>query len=107
MREPLRTLTRRHFFQEAGIGIGAAALSSLFDRGLAAQEPKPPAFAPRAKNVIFLFMAGAPSHLDLLDPKPELKARSGQRVPEEILRGERFAFILRDEFGKRGHPLLL
>ena len=61
---------------------------------------KKPHFQPKAKNVIFLFMAGAPSQLDLFEPKPTLVKYDRQACPEELLKGERFAFI-------RGVPKLL
>jgi hypothetical protein len=55
--------------------------------------PKPPQFTPRAKNVIFLFMEGGPSQLDLFDPKPELAKLNGEPLPESLRKGLRFAFI--------------
>ena len=86
----LRQITRRHFFEQAGFGIGAAALGSLIGwapaSGLAGATRK-------AKSVIFLFMAGAPSQLDLLDHKPKLRQLHGHDAPDEIMAGERFAFI--------------
>ncbi len=103
-RDLLREVTRRHFFKQAGFGIGALALSSLLDEGLfAAQTAGPlpgPHFKPRATRIIYLFMAGAPSQLDLFDYKPKLKQYNGQAIPEDFIRGERFAFI-------RGRPKLL
>jgi hypothetical protein len=57
-------------------------------------------FAPKAKRVIYLFMAGAPSQIDLFDPKPALVQHDGQDIPEEFVKGERFAFI-------KGRPKLL
>ena len=106
--EPIRLLkavTRRHFFRQAGFGIGTAALASLmredlFAAAAADAASRQPHFAPRAKNVIYLFMAGAPSQVDLLDYKPKLGALDGTNVPEEVVKGERFAFI-------RGTPKLL
>ena len=100
--------TRRHFFREAGFGIGSLALLSLMDERLFAAPGqdahplavKPPHFAPKAKHVIFLFMAGAPSQVDLLDPKPKLRQHDGEAIPEELVKGERFAFI-------KGTPRLL
>jgi uncharacterized protein (DUF1501 family) len=103
---PLREITRRHFFREAGFGIGSIALASLLERDLRAQDPlnpmgaRRPHFAPRAKNVIYLFMMGAPSQLDLFDLKPVLVKHHDQHIPEEIIKGERFAFI-------KGVPKLL
>ena len=103
-REPgtrLRAITRRHFFRQAGFGIGTAALWELLTRDVAASgAARGTHFAPRAKNVIYLFMAGAPSQVDLLDHKPKLAALDGSSAPEEIVKGERFAFI-------RGTPKLL
>ncbi len=73
----LLDITRRHFFGQTGFGIGTLALSALLgDSPLAAETnplaPKKPQFAPKAKSVIYLFMAGAPSQLDLFDYKPKL-----------------------------------
>ncbi|MDQ3258094.1 MAG: DUF1501 domain-containing protein [Acidobacteriota bacterium] len=111
--EMLSAITRRHFFKQTGFGIGALALTALLDEKLFAQsaansangtpghpENRLPHFAPKAKNVIYLFMAGAPSQLDLLDYKPKLKELDGQPVPQEVIKGERFAFI-------KGLPKLL
>jgi hypothetical protein len=116
----LRTITRRHFFREtSAFGIGALALSSLIDERLFAAGsretgldagPRPPHYAPRAKRVIYLFMAGAPSQLDLFDPKPALVAHDGEEIPGELIQGERFAFIKKApkllaspfRFGKHG-----
>ncbi len=97
--------TRRHFFQQAGFGIGSLALGSLLNDRLFAQAanpmaPKAPHFAPKAKRIIFLFMAGAPSQLDLFDYKPALNRYDGQPVPQDVIKGERFAFI-------KGTPKLL
>jgi hypothetical protein len=98
----LREITRRHFFQQSGFGIGALALTSLLDDRLFASTAAAigPHFAPRAKRIIYLFMAGAPSQLDLFDPKPKLNEYDGQAIPEDIVKGERFAFI-------KGTPKLL
>ena len=84
-------VTRRHFFQQAGFGIGAVALSSLLNEKLFAQSPQTH-FAPKAKRIIYLFMAGAPSQLDMFDYKPALIKHDGQDCPAEYLKGERFAF---------------
>jgi hypothetical protein len=56
-------------------------------------EPKPPHFAPKAKRVIFMFMAGGPSQLELFDYKPKLQELDGQTVPDEYIKGKRFAFL--------------
>lgn len=96
--ELLQASTRRHFFRQAGFGVGGAALGGLLnDKLFAAQGDAPKA---KAKSIIFLFMAGAPSQVDLLDPKPTLQKYDGQNVPKELTNGERFAFI-------KGTPKLL
>jgi hypothetical protein len=95
----LHRITRRALFEEAGNGLGRVALASL----LAGQAlPSRAVHRPqaKAKSVIFLFMAGAPSQIDLFDPKPMLAKHNGEPVPEEVVKGERFAFI-------RGRPKLL
>ncbi|HLM99485.1 MAG TPA: DUF1501 domain-containing protein [Bryobacteraceae bacterium] len=95
--------TRRHFFGQAGFGIGAAALTSLLTPRLfadTAMTPKKPHFPAKCKNVIFLFMAGGPSQLDLFDYKAALTKFDGQPCPEDLIKGERFAFI-------KGVPKLL
>src|SRR5215471_16356112 len=92
-----RDITRRWFFQQCGVGVGAAALAHLLaEAGYAADDPlapKAPHFAPKAKHVIFLFMAGAPSHLELFDDKPALRKFDGTLPPPELLKGYRAAFI--------------
>lgn len=80
-------INRRAFLNRAAYGFGGIALSQLLAaEGRAAALPATH-FPPRAKNVIFLFMVGAPSHLDLYDPKPELTKRHGQRAPDHLLEG--------------------
>jgi hypothetical protein len=99
----LLDITRRHFFGRAGFGIGAAALTSFLNPRLfadTAMAPKKPHFPAKCKNVIFLFMAGGPSQLDLFDYKPALTKFDGQPCPEDLIKGERFAFI-------KGVPKLL
>ncbi|MCC6162035.1 MAG: DUF1501 domain-containing protein, partial [Acidobacteria bacterium] len=98
----LQSLTRRHFFKQAGFGIGGAALASLMQERLLAHAAQQlaPTIAPKARQVIFLFMAGAPSQLDLFDDKPALRKYDGQEIPADIVKGERFAFI-------KGAPRLL
>ena len=110
MDDLLRAVTRRYFFKQAGFGIGGAALSAMLGKSGFAAEPetgsanpggaKPPMFAPKAKSIIFLFMAGAPSQVDLFDCKPKLQELNGEQIPESMLKGQRFAFI-------RGIPKLL
>ena len=98
--DPLK-ITRRHLLSKTGIGFGSAAMASLFaNQGWASAAARTDPMAPRpahhpgkAKNVIFLFMAGAPSTPDLLDPKPLCRQRNGEPVPESFVKGERFAFI--------------
>ncbi len=103
-REQLRLRARRDFLRGAGAGIGGLALSTLLARDLfaarqnaaPAQDPlalRAPHFAPKAKSIIWLFMNGGPSQLDLLDPKPALEELDGKPVPESFTQGERFAFI--------------
>jgi hypothetical protein len=107
--EQAQAITRRHFFGESGIGLGRMALASLL-AGEAARcgsaigntltassaMNQPAHYAPRAKRVIYLFMAGAPSQLDMFDYKPALAKHDGQPIPAEIVRGQRYAFIRRD-----------
>ena len=85
-------LTRRWFLRDCGVGLGATALNSLL-----AQDQLLPAgrthFQPRIKRVVYMFHAGAPSHLELFDPKPELTKRDGQLPPSELLKDYRAAFI--------------
>src|SRR5688572_18933725 len=85
--ETLRDVTRRHFFSRCAMGLGSVALASLLnDRIFAADArklvnpfaPKTPHFKPRAKNIIYLFMAGGPSQLELFDYKPKLVELNGQ-----------------------------
>jgi len=93
-------ITRRWFLQQCGVGLGAIALGTLFrSNGLAAPTiinplaPKAPQFPAKAKRVIFLFMAGAPSHLELFDYKPQLAKFDGTLPPAELLKDYRAAFI--------------
>lgn len=98
-------ITRRWFFSECGVGLGSIALGSLLQgvmggsshadapTGAHPLAPKAPHFAPKAKRVIFLFQAGAPSHLELFDNKPELAKFNGTLPPKELLEGYRAAFI--------------
>ena len=90
-------LARRWFLKECGVGLGAAALTALAaDDAKASVDPlavKAPHFAAKAKRVVYLFMAGAPSHLDLFDYKPELVKQNGKLPPAKLLEGYRAAFI--------------
>jgi hypothetical protein len=126
----LREQTRRHFFSECGVGLGAMALTSLLgqdqsawargevDSGrsrsrapgqllAAGADPlavRPGHFPARARSVIYLFMAGGPSQLELFDYKPQLQKYNGQPIPDSFIKGRRFAFM--DIFTKE-HPKLM
>ncbi|MGZ8898514.1 MAG: DUF1501 domain-containing protein [Limisphaerales bacterium] len=100
-REDLKQLiSRRWFLRDAGVGLGSFALLSLLDCNSSAASapqnplaPRNPHFTPKAKRVIYIFQAGAPSHLDLFDNKPELTKRTGKLPPPELLKDYRAAFI--------------
>src|SRR5213078_2314712 len=84
-----KLITRRWFFEQCGVGLGAIALGALFrESGRAASAalnplaPRQPHFTAKAKRVIYLFMAGAPSHLELFDYKPALEKWNGKPPPE-------------------------
>ena len=97
--------SRRSFLQEYAGGVGTIALWRLLALdALTAKageglpnvnplEPKAPHFTPQAKNVIYLFMSGAPSHIDLFDPKPEMKKWEGPALPPSMTKDLRLAFI--------------
>ena len=108
MMNPL-DITRRHFFKDCGIGVGKMALAGLLaeslgrparasgsDPGRSPLAPHPAHFPGRAKAVIQLFMAGAPSQLDMFDYKPQLAAIEGKPIPPEVIGGQRYAFIRPD-----------
>jgi hypothetical protein len=93
-----RLLCRRWFLRDCTIGLGGIALNSLLSRQSArasvnALAPRQPHFPAKAKRVIYMFHAGAPSHLELFDPKPELAKHSGRLPPAELLKDYRAAFI--------------
>src|SRR5438876_5644157 len=104
--ERAKLITRRWFFRQCGVGLGSMALASLLneDKAVAAPPagpqdpltPKKPHYAPKAKRVIYLFMGGAPSQLDLFDSKPALQKYNGQPVPKEVVMGQKYAFIKPD-----------
>lgn len=109
--ESLKEISRRHFLLESAMGLGALALGSMVGCTAAPQKsvlasatdpmlPKSPHFAAKAKRVIYLHMAGAPSQLELFDFKPELQKLNNQLCPPSLLEGKRFAFI-------RGVPRML
>ncbi len=82
-------MTRREMLARAGYGLGAAALHGLLGGAAVAATREFPNFKPRAKRVIFLFQAGGPSHLDLLDYKPAMKGRFDQDIPASVFGGQR------------------
>jgi len=96
---PLKS--RRQFLSHSGLGLGGLALADLLARETAAQDPLAapqeldhgvlgqPHFQPRAKRVIYLFMSGGPSHLDLFDYKPLLKQHQGEQLPDSVRGGQR------------------
>src|SRR6187399_542521 len=106
-------LARRRFFTSSASGLGAMALASLLQQdGLLADDsrnategvpygaepmaPRAPHFAPKAKNCIFFLPEGAPSHIDLFDPKPKLNELHGEKLPESMTASVRFAFIKKE-----------
>jgi hypothetical protein len=96
---PPAHVSRRWFIEQCGVGMGALALNHLLSSAGYAQTaanplaPKKTHHAPKAKNVIFLFMAGAPSHLEMFDNKPQLAKFNGTLPPPDLLKGYRAAFI--------------
>src|SRR6266700_2787377 len=86
-------IARRWFLQQCGVGLGAMALGQLLSASENPLAPKKPHFAPKAKSVIFLFMAGAPSHLELFDYKPQLAKFDGTLPPADLVKDYRAAFI--------------
>ncbi len=107
--------SRRDFLTRSTGGVGLLALASLLrDDGLLAAEdnldasnplsPKAPHFAPRAKNCICIYLEGAPSQIDLFDPKPKLNELHGQKLPESMTKNVRFAFIQKEGARLLGSP---
>ncbi len=108
--ESARAITRRWFLRDCGVGLGKIALASLLTdalvvpRAMAAGDavaanplaPRPPHFPAKAKRVIHLFMAGAPSQLDLFDYKPKLAEMEGKPLPPSVIGDQRYAFIRSD-----------
>ncbi|MDA1180137.1 MAG: DUF1501 domain-containing protein, partial [Planctomycetota bacterium] len=94
-----RLPTRRAFLQSSGLGLGTAALTTLLaaerttngtTTGIGTdQAVEVPRTVPRAKRVIYLFQSGAPSQIDLFDPKPQMRNRMGEDLPDSIRRGQR------------------
>src|SRR5438094_126888 len=108
--ERARAMTRREFFLRSQLGLGSVALAALmqggnpaFGKAAALQKtinplaPKLPPLPAKAKSIIYLHMSGAPPQLDLFDYKPKLTELNMQPCPDELLKGQRFAFI-------KGHP---
>src|SRR5436189_2522258 len=101
--EAAKYIRRRWFLRQCGLGLGSIALGSLLRDTRAADSalnnslaPKQPHFKPKAKRVIYLFMGGAPSQLDLFDYKPTLQKYNGKPVPKEVVMGQKYAFIKPD-----------
>lgn len=115
--DALLDLSRRRFLTGGLAGAGAAALASLLDQdGVRAAEPtsgpadhdptlpRPPHFAPKAKRIIYIYLEGGPSQMDLFDPKPQLNKLDGQPLPESMLANVRFAFIKKESARLMGTP---
>ena len=109
----LLAITRRHFFGQCAVGLGSIALASMLGETARGNEvrdmanpmaPRKPHYRAKAKNIIYLFMAGGPSQLELFDYKPKLVELNGQPIPESFIAGKRFAFM--DTFGKERPKLL-
>jgi len=105
----LREQTRRHFFSKCQLGLGGLALGSLLNSSSSAADarasaadtnplaPREAHFCGKAKRVIFLFMAGGPSQLELFDYKPKLQELDGQPIPPSYIENKRFAFLKKDQ----------
>ncbi len=101
---PITPLARRQFLCDCGVGLGKIALAGLLSGELTARAapaanllaPRPPHFPARAKSVIHLFMAGAPSQLEMFDHKPELSKLEGKPLPPSVIGDQRYAFIRPD-----------
>ena len=102
-------LTRREFFGKSATGVGTIALSNLLnDAGLAADNEKKaigglpglPHFKPKAKNIIYLFQNGAPTHVDLFDYKPKIMEMHGKPVPDSYVGNKRFSTMTGKANGK-------
>jgi len=104
MNSELQKLTRRHFFNDCGIGLGRIGFASAMAGGFSnllqgAGNTLMPATShsiPKAKRIVYLFMAGAPSQLELFDNKPKLTELSGKPIPPSVIAGQRYAFIQPD-----------
>jgi hypothetical protein len=96
--------SRREFLSKFAFGFGGMALSHL-QASTHPLAPKPPHFPAKAKSVIYLFMAGGPSQLELFDYKPKLREYDGQAIPQSLVQGKRFAFM-DTAFGKEPMKVL-
>lgn len=101
--ESLKLRTRRQLFQTCGVGLGKVALASIFAEEFGAHSLQASETThhghhhpPHVKRVIYLFMAGAPSQLELFDHKPKLTELEGQPIPASVIAGQRYAFIQSD-----------
>ncbi len=102
--QELAAQSRRNFLATSANGVGLLALASMLQRDgrLVAADaanplaPRPPHFAPKAKNCICIYLEGAPSQLDLFDPKPKLNELHGQKLPESFTKNVRFAFLQKE-----------
>src|SRR6266536_6404087 len=118
-KEPQLLQSRRHFLANTANSVGMLALASLLQQdgalgaspagvpaeaGLNPLAPKPPHFAPRAKSCIFIYLEGAPSQIDLFDPKPKLRELDSQKLPESFTKNVRFAFIQKETAVLLGSP---
>src|SRR5205814_5259824 len=110
--ENRRHITRRALLSKAGTGVGIAALAYLFNnnsfaapttRAASGGLPGIPHFTPKAKRLIYLFQNGAPSHVDLFDYKPKLKAWHGKEIPPEVQGGRRLSTMTS---GQKARPVL-
>ena len=99
-------LTRRAFLGRSAGGIGSVALASSLNDQLQAGQGILPNFhhAPKAKRVIFLFMAGGPSHIDLFDPKPKLNELDGKKIPQKLLKDHQQFALIRGTPNLKGSP---
>src|SRR5439155_22111569 len=116
--EPQLLQSRRHFLANTANGVGMLALASLLQQDgvlgaspaapaapdLNPLAPKPPHFAPKAKSCIFIYLEGAPSQIDLFDPKPKLRELDSQKLPESFTKNVRFAFIQKETATLLGSP---
>lgn len=102
----MNPLTRRAFLNQTGLGLGSAALASLMGSNTSfasVSNPQLPQFAAKAKRVIFLCMAGGPSHLETFDYKPDLNKLNGQPMPESFTRGQPIAQLQGQDLKVLGH----